>query len=568
MATKKSKKSGKSAARPKSRSSARPKKSSEPKKVRGSSDQPSAGVDIYGFRRGIGLLAHVQESSPRLFAPAGSSVDGECHIFGTFGPDYIKKESEILKDNLEHWQRAFVENRNIDSIFLQTRRAPVWIVRPRKTQGQAVSGRGKRKTHHYGLLDQSPYAQMRDRVGGLWHSLKDTHGVKHLGIFFHDCTDDEIRGALVGLELASYRFTPTVKSKHLHPHFKMTAFGASKQQIRESQHVGESVNLARHLVNLDAAKLNPASYSEFVVKWFKGVPNVSVDVWGPERLLKEKMQLHYGVGQGAVHGSHMVHIKYRPKGKSRIPKPLAFLGKGVTFDTGGLDIKPASGMRLMKKDMGGSASVMGIAHWLSESVSDVAADLYLALAENAVDAHAFRPGDVLTARNGLSVEIHNTDAEGRLVMADVMDVATNKPAETAPAALIDLSTLTGAMRVAVGTEIAGMFANHDALADLALSSGQQTGDPAWRIPLWDNYKNQLKSSFADLANASDSGFGGAISAALFLQRFVKNQIPWLHFDLYCWTDRGNGALGDTGGNGQGVQMMINLLERITPGTLH
>ena len=568
MATLKSKKTVKSAARPKSRSSARPKKSSEPKKVRGSSDQPSAGVDIYGFRRGIGLLAHVQESSPRLFAPAGSSVDGECHIFGTFGPDYIKKESEILKDNLEHWQRAFVENRNIDSIFLQTRRAPVWIVRPRKTQGQAVSGRGKRKTHHYGLLDQSPYAQMRDRVGGLWHSLKDTHGVKHLGIFFHDCTDDEIRGALVGLEIASYRFTPTVKSKHLHPHFKMTAFGASKQQIRESQHVGESVNLARHLVNLDAAKLNPASYSEFVVKWFKGVPNVSVDVWGPERLLKEKMQLHYGVGQGAVHGSHMVHIKYRPKGKSRIPKPLAFLGKGVTFDTGGLDIKPASGMRLMKKDMGGSASVMGIAHWLSESGSDVAADLYLALAENAVDAHAFRPGDVLTARNGISVEIHNTDAEGRLVMADVMDVATNKPAETAPAALIDLSTLTGAMRVAVGTEIAGMFANHDALADLALSSGQQTGDPAWRIPLWDNYKNQLKSSFADLANASDSGFGGAISAALFLQRFVKNQIPWLHFDLYCWTDRGNGALGDTGGNGQGVQMMINLLERITPGTLH
>lgn len=567
MATKKSKKSAKSAARPKSRSSARPKKSGEPKKVRGSSDQPSAGVDIYGFRRGIGLLAHVQESSPRLFAPAGSSVDGECHIFGTSGPDYIKKESEILKDNLEHWQRAFVENRNIDSLFLQTRRAPVWIVRPRKTLGQAVSGRGKRKTHHYGLLDQSSYAQMRDRVGGLWHSLKDTHGVKHLGIFFHDCTDDEIRGALVGLELASYRFTPTVKSKHLHPHFKMTAFGASKQQIRASRQIGESVNLARHLVNLDAAKLNPASYSEFVVKWFKDVPNVTVDVWGPERLLKEKMHLHYGVGQGAVHGSHMVHIKYRPKGKSRISKPLAFLGKGVTFDTGGLDIKPASGMRLMKKDMGGSASVMGIAHWLSESGSDVAADLYLALAENAVDAHAFRPGDVLTARNGLSVEIHNTDAEGRLVMADVMDVATNKPAETAPAALIDLSTLTGAMRVAVGTEIAGMFANHDALADLALSSGQQTGDPAWRIPLWDNYKTQLKSSFADLSNASDSGFGGAISAALFLQRFVKNQIPWLHFDLYCWTDRGNGALGDTGGNGQGVQMMINLLERITPGTL-
>jgi leucyl aminopeptidase len=191
----------------------------------------------------------------------------------------------------------------------------------------------------------------------------------------------------------------------------------------------------------------------------------------------------------------------------------------------------------------------------------------LGLAENAVDQHSFRPGDVLTARNGLSVEIHNTDAEGRLVMADVMDVATNKHEDSRPAALIDFSTLTGAMRVAVGTEIAGMFANHDGLADLALKSGAVTGDPAWRLPLWESYRSQLKSSFADLANASDSGFGGAISAALFLQRFVKGDTPWLHFDLYCWTDRAVGALGDAGGNGQGVQLGIELLRTIKQETL-
>jgi len=367
--------------------------------------------------------------------------------------------------------------------------------------------------------------------------------------------------------MACYRFTHLIKSRSIRPHFKITAFGASKIQIQSARSIGESVNLARHLVNLDAAKINPATYSEFVMKWFKGVPNVSVEVWGPEKILKENMHLHYGVGQGAVHGSHMVHIKYRKRGKTRLSRPLAFLGKGVTFDTGGLDIKPASGMRLMKKDMGGSASIVGIAHWLCESQCDVDCDLYLALAENAVDQHAFKPGDVLTARNGLSVEIHNTDAEGRLVMADVMDVATNKPTDATPAALIDLSTLTGAMRVAVGTEIAGMFANHDGLADLALSCGQDAGDPAWRLPLWDNYKSQLRSSFADLANASDSGFGGAITAALFLQRFLKHQIPWLHFDLYCWSDRATGVIGDTGGNGQGVQMMIRLLERINARTL-
>jgi leucyl aminopeptidase len=526
----------------------------------------SATAEIHGFRRGLGVLSHLEESPAKLLPPIGSSVDGECHIFGQAAGDYQKKESEILKDSLDHWQKSLVENRSLDSIFLQSRRAPLWILRPRKIQGPTQSGRGKTKSHHYGLLETSPYAQMRDRVGGLWHSLKDTHGVKHLGLFFHDCTDEEISGALAGLEIASYRFNHVVKSKQLHPHFKITAFGAEKQQILGAKRIGESVNLARHLVNLDAAKINPATYSEFVMKWFQGVPTVSVDIWGPERLLKEKMHLHYGVGQAATHRSHMVHIKYRPKGQTRLSKPLAFLGKGVTFDTGGLDIKPASGMRFMKKDMGGSASIVGIAHWLSESGSDVACDLYLALAENAVDAHSFRPGDVLTARNGLTVEIHNTDAEGRLVMADVMDVATNKPIDSAPVALIDLSTLTGAMRVAVGTEIAGMFANHDGLADLALSSGQKAGDPAWRIPLWDNYKTQLKSSFADLANASDSGFGGAITAALFLQKFLKHQIPWLHFDLYCWSDRANGAIGDSGGNGQGVQMMVSLLERISQGT--
>lgn len=526
-------------------------------------------AEIYGFRRASGVLSHLQEGPSRLLPPGGSSVDAECHIFGaSASKDYHRKEAEILQDTLDHWQKTLVENRSLESLFLQTSRSPLWILRPRHGNRQADARRARKTSHHYGLLEQSSYAQMRDRLGGLWHSLKDTHGVKHLGIFFHDCTNDEITGALVGLEIAGYRFNQIIKSKPSHPHFKISAFGASKQQILAARRIGESVNLARHLVNLDAARLNPASYAEFVMKWFKDTPQTSVEIWGPERLLKENMNLHYGVGQGAVNRSHMVHIKYRPKGKTKINRPLAFLGKGVTFDTGGLDIKPASGMRLMKKDMGGSASVVGIAHWLSESGSDVPCDLYLALAENAVDAYAFKPGDVITARNGLAVEIHNTDAEGRLVMADVMDVATGKPEEDLPAALIDLSTLTGAMRVAVGTELAGMFANHDALADLALSSGQKAGDPAWRIPLWDNYKAQLKSSFADLSNASDSAFGGAITAALFLQRFLKHQIPWLHFDLYCWTDRGNGALGDTGGNGQGVQMMINLLERITPGTLH
>ena len=530
---KSSPKSGKSAAK-----SSVKKPKSDPRSVIGS---------IFGFSRGVGILSHIHESPARLMPAHDSSIDGEFHIFGAHAGDGVKKEAEILRDGLDPWQKSLADNRNLESVFLQTRRAPVWLMRPRRN----AQSSGKAKSNHYGLTETSSYSYMRDRVGGLWHSLKDMQGLKHLGIFFHGCDDDEIRGALTGMEIASYRFTHLAKSRSLHPHFKITVFGITKKHTAEAKALGESVNLARHLVNLDAAKLNPASYAEFALKWFKGQPGVSVEIWGPERLLKENMNLHYGVGQGASHKSHMVHIKYRPKGKQRLARPLAFVGKGVTFDTGGLDIKPASGMRLMKKDMGGSGSVMGIANWVVETKSDVACDFYLALAENAVDQNSFRPGDVLTARNGLTVEIHNTDAEGRLVMADVLDVATNKHADAIPEAVIDLSTLTGAMRVAVGTEIAGMFANHDGLADLALKSGAVTGDPTWRLPLWDNYKSQLRSSFADLANASDSGFGGAISAALFLQRFIKGQIPWLHFDLYCWTDRAVGALGDVGGNGQG-----------------
>jgi leucyl aminopeptidase len=519
--------------------------------------------DIYGFHRGIGLLSATEGAAARTLPAASSSIDGEFHVLGSGLKDWHKRQDEILRGVLDHWQKSIADNKTHESLFLQTRRAPVWMLRPRRST--AVGPR--QSASHYGLLGVSHYAAMRDRVGGLWHTLKDTHGLKHLGIFFHGCSAEEIHGALVGLEIASYKFTHVTRSRSSKPHFKVTVFGARKNQISEAKALGEAVNLARHLVNLDAAKINPASYAEFMVQWFKECPDMKVEIWGPDRLKKENMNLHYGVGQGAVERSHMVHLKYRPKGRQRLSRPLAFVGKGVTFDTGGLDIKPASGMRLMKKDMGGSASIAGIAHWLVETKSDVACDLYLALAENAVDQHAFKPGDVIQARNGLTVEIHNTDAEGRLVMADVLDVATNKSAEALPAAVIDLSTLTGAMRVAVGTEIAGMFANHDGLADLVLKCGAQAGDPAWRMPLWDNYKSQLRSSFADLANASDSGFGGAISAALFLQRFVKSSVPWLHFDLYCWTDRSSGALGDVGGNGQGVQMITRFIESMTARTL-
>lgn len=516
------------------------------------------GPGFFGYTLNSSLLDHCDLASARKAPSRESSIDAEVHIFGSkvVGADRMHElEQEIFEKDISHWQKMLISQRGHEVLFIQAHRGPVWLVRPRLQTSVK-----RRKFEGSGV--QGSYGQMRDRVGSLWPSLRDAPGLKHLGIFFHGCVDQDIISALIGLELASYRFTAVSRTSSVKPNFRISIHGASEAQKRTALGMGRSMNIARHLVNCDAAIVNPKSYAEAVAAWFQGKKSVTVDVWGPERLRKEGMNLHLAVGQGAVHGSHMVHIRYRPaSGKSRFKAPLAIVGKGVTFDTGGLDLKPASGMRLMKKDMGGSASVVGLANWLAESESDVACDLYLGLAENAVDARSFRPGDVLKARNGLTVEIHNTDAEGRLVMADVFDVAQTQTEK--PLALIDFSTLTGAMRVAVGVEIAGFFANHDGLAELAYEYGVQTGDPCWRLPLWESYRSQLKSSFADLANASDSGFAGAITAALFLQKFVKADIPWLHFDLYCWADRAAGALGDIGGNGQGIQMMAAFLDGVT-----
>ena len=253
-----------------------------------------------------------------------------------------------------------------------------------------------------------------------------------------------------------------------------------------------------------------------------------------------------------------MHLKYRPKGSKRGQRPLAFVGKGVTFDTGGLDIKVSSGMRLMKKDMGGSASLCGLAYWLEQSQLAVPCDFYLALAENAVDKHSYRPGDILTARSGTTVEIDNTDAEGRLVLADAIDVAVKTKGADAPEALIDLATLTGAMRVALGTRVAGLFANDDTLAETLLAAAQRTSEPSWRMPLYSDYLSSLRSSVADMANSGHSRFGGAIVAALFLQRFVGD-IPWAHFDMYAWSDGNTGGCIEAGGTGQCVQLLADFL---------
>ena len=209
---------------------------------------------------------------------------------------------------------------------------------------------------------------------------------------------------------------------------------------------------------------------------------------------------------------------------------MTLVGKGVVFDTGGLDIKPASNMLLMKKDMGGAAAALAAAEMIMGADLPVRLRLIVPSVENAIAGDAFRPGDVIRSRAGLTVEIGNTDAEGRLILADALDLAD----ADAPDLILDFATLTGAARVALGPDLPPLFTDDEALAGALLAAGTEQDDPVWRLPLWDGYDDMLKSDVADMVNAPEGGFAGAITAALFLRRFVPQGTAWAHLDVFAW----------------------------------
>lgn len=402
---------------------------------------------------------------------------------------------------------------------------------------------------------QSLYAVARDAIGETMQCVIDTK-VNTLQVQLLDLSSEQALGCFVGLELASYFYSPTSsRSKNL-PDLMIAE--EHKQTVRKAVALASSVNTARHLVNLPASHLNPKTYAEFVQTIFQGSTTTSVRVLNEQHLSKESMHLFVAVGKAAEHKSKLVHIKYRPKA-AKVGQPIAFVGKGITFDSGGLNIKPSKGMRLMKKDMGGSATVVGVAQYVEQAQLGVACDFYLALAENAIAGNAFRPGDILNSRKGVQVEIDNTDAEGRLVLADAIDYALTHDDKEKPRALVDVATLTGAMRIAVGTELIGAFCTDETLWSKVRDAADRWGDPAWKMPLYQSYANYLQTPFADAVNSAPTSYGGAISAAMFLQKFVDTDVPWLHFDMMSYSDKPKGALLQGGGNGQAVQLLCGLL---------
>lgn len=451
-----------------------------------------------------------------------------------------------LPADLPKWmaQEAIKSKKPVQA--LSGKSGPIWWVRPH------LWGKEEAKGGHLGLLTADPFVQGRDALGQAVGQVLES-GLKGVTVDFFGCDEKSIWGALVGADLAAYQFRRLLKgdspAKKIGLTIKVDGKALGSEQRRVSSLLASAVNMARQLVNLPGNALNPESFSLAVSALFRKSKGSKVEIWNATRLKKEKLNLLLAVGQASVTPARLVKIRYRPSAKVK-NRPLAFVGKGITFDTGGLDLKPSSGMRLMKKDMGGAAAVAALAWWVDQIEFPYPCDFYLALAENAVSGNAFRPGDILTSRNGLTVEIHNTDAEGRLALADALDVAV----EEKPSAIVDVATLTGAIKAGLGSQIAGLFGNDDKLIDLMAQAGQEMGDWLWPMPLYRKYKSALKSNIADMVNAGD-GFGGAITAALFLENFVKD-VPWLHLDVYAWKDAAEGAITESGGSGQPVQALV------------
>lgn len=297
-------------------------------------------------------------------------------------------------------------------------------------------------------------------------------------------------------------------------------------KIDEIVRLAEATALVRDLVDTGAGDLGPAELAD-AAKTVAEKHGARFTVTQGDALLDAYPMIH-AVGRAATkaRGPRLIELEWGDPAHPRI----ALVGKGVCFDSGGLDIKPGSGMLLMKKDMGGAAHAIALAGLIMATRLPVHLHLLIPAVENAISADAFRPGDILKSRKGLHVEIGNTDAEGRLILAD----ALTRACEQEPALLLDFATLTGAARVALGPDLPALFANDDALARDLTEAGERVEDPMWRLPLWQPYNEMLKSDIADLNNAPAGGFAGTITAALFLERFVAPGIPWAHFDTFAW----------------------------------
>lgn len=317
----------------------------------------------------------------------------------------------------------------------------------------------------------------------------------------------------------------------------------------------EGTTLGRDLINTPANDMGPAEIEE-ATRTLGMAHGADVTSVIGDALLVKNFPLIHAVGRASPRAPRLIDLRWQPPGAVGALPRVTLVGKGIAFDTGGLDLKPSSGMLIMKKDMGGAAAVLAIAHMIMSAKLPVRLRVLIAAAENSVAGNSFRPMDVIKSRSGLTVEIGNTDAEGRLVLADALTLAD----EESPDVLLTFATLTGAARVALGPDLPPFFTDDDALAVDIAAAGLAVADPVWRLPLWTAYEAGLESQIADINNVADGPFAGAVIAALFLRRFVKKARRFAHFDIYGWRPAAK-ALGPKGGEVNAARAVFALLAK-------
>jgi len=365
--------------------------------------------------------------------------------------------------------------------------------------------------------------------------------------YFENAPESDLRLASLGFLLGAYRFTRYRKPSGETPRLVLD-LSLDRTEIAA---LAEAVWLARDLVNTPANDLGPDGI-EAAAKAVAAPRKMTVKVIKGADLLKQNFPLIHAVGRASDQAPRLIDMRWGKRGAPR----LTLVGKGVAFDTGGLDIKPPSGMRNMKKDMGGAANVLALAGLIVDMKLNVRLRVLIPAVENSIAGNAFRPGDIFPSRKGLTVEIGNTDAEGRLILADALTLAD----EEKPDLIIDMATLTGAARVALGPDLPPFYTTDEEFASALADAALIEHDPLWRMPLWAPYGKGLSSPVADLCNITSDGMAGSVTAALFLQRFVSAAKAWAHLDIFAWSPAAK-PHAPVGGEAQGIRALLVALKR-------
>jgi leucyl aminopeptidase len=367
---------------------------------------------------------------------------------------------------------------------------------------------------------------------------------------------DRVEGGVCGIRVGCQGQDLYRAEKKLNPFPELVWSGGDQPAVDSGCILGDAVNLTRELVNRPPGEIFPESFAERAEGVAREV-GLDIEIWDERRLAEERCGALLGVAQGSVQPPRLVILRYH--GGEGDQWPLALIGKGVTFDSGGLSLKPTDSMKTMKSDMAGAATVLGALQAVARLRLPVNVVGLVGLVENMVSGSAYKLGDVLTARSGKTIEVLNTDAEGRLVLADVLDVAVACGVDR----LLDLATLTGACIVALGTDVAGLMTNEQAWCDQVAAAAKRCGEPAWQLPMFPEYAEQIKSNVADIKNVGDGRWGGAITAAKFLEEFVQGK-PWVHVDIAgpSFFDSAKPWL-DAGGTGAFVRTLVEVVRSLS-----